>query len=447
MAGAGMSGLAAAVALQDAGVDVLLVEASGRIGGRVRSHAFPAPHRHAVGELGAMRVLEEHTAVQRLLRRAGLAGRRTPFAPMFADPRSLLATDRGVGAAADVLTAPRGPHAGARTLEILLDAVAPRTVAALARPSDALPALPAFREAQDLPSRLVEFLQVCAAALRDSHRDLAVALRELAAEFKPAFTVEGGLSRLPEALAGMLDRPPLTGYRLARLTERPKAVTAVCAGTGGRLHVRASAVVLALPPWLLPRLVLDGPVRALAVHAASWPPPASARKVLLHLRRPVWQDEGITSGGSAGGPLLRQVFYSHPSYPRDGCECAVLTAYATAEDTAPLDLVPAARRPGAVVAELARLHPGVDGPGAVLGTAEADWSRMPFARGAFDGDWQPTSRTDARTELASARCAATSGAPRSGWIEGVIASGEQAACTVLDALRSPRAASRRSRPL
>ncbi|MGI5170610.1 flavin monoamine oxidase family protein [Spirillospora sp. CA-253888] len=435
--GAGMSGLTAALGLQDEGVDVLLVEASGRIGGRIYSHAFPSPHEHAVGELGAMRVLEEHSATRHALQRAGLEERMVASAPMFASPRSLLATARGVGTAADILTTPRGPRAGARTLRILLDAVAPRTVAALARPSRPLPVLPAFRAEGDLPARLEEFLRVCAARLQAMHRSLAVALQELAVEFTPAFTIEGGLSRLPEQLAGLLHRPPLMEHRLVRLVERSQGVDTICRSAAGEVDVRAAAAVLAIPPWLLSQLELDGPVRKLTGNGSAEQTPASARKVLLRLQRPFWEDEGITCGGSAGGPLLRQVFYPRPSRTQESCECAVLTAYATAEDSAALGRIPAAERPGAVLAALARLHPGLSKPGAMLDFVEIDWSQVPFAQGAFHGDWRPGQPSTARTKPTTTRCALASDSlqPHPGWIEGAITSGEQAALTVLRILR------------
>lgn len=59
--GGGVAGLAAAYELLKAGVDVTLLEAASRFGGRIRTHYFADG---TYGELGAMRIPDEHYCVQ-----------------------------------------------------------------------------------------------------------------------------------------------------------------------------------------------------------------------------------------------------------------------------------------------------------------------------------------------------------------------------------------------
>ncbi|MFI5704528.1 flavin monoamine oxidase family protein [Streptomyces xanthochromogenes] len=436
--GAGIAGVTSALALQDAGFDVLVVEAADEIGGRIRTLRFPEPHEHASGELGAMRVLDEHHLTRRALERAGLSSQLVPFAPMFQDRNSLLVTAGAARRAEEVLTGPPGAGSGLATVQTLLDAVAPRQVARLAHGNDRLPALPHLTDSGPLPDRLVEHLSVCAGRLGVAMSSLAAVLRELAHEFKPAFTCLGGLTLLPRNLAELLERPVRHGCRLMRLVEQSAGVVAECAlgPYQGLLRVRAAAAVCAVPAWLLSHVKLEGPVRSQLGADVSGRAPAGARKILMHLRRPVWHDEGIRTGGSAGGLLLRQVFYSPlPSDRR--CDCAVLTLYASGRDTAVLDRIPAAKRLPAVLAAVERLHPSAGEPGTVLGHTELDWCEEPFARGAFDGDWRSGSGFDRSvTRTGRVVLAGDSRSRWPGWIEGAVTSGEQAAEILRSTLRT-----------
>jgi len=87
--GAGFAGLAAASELADRGIDVLVLEARGRVGGRVWSERVAVPQGTAVIERGAEFVLEGYTELRRLALRHGLALVDTGMSYYVREPRGV----------------------------------------------------------------------------------------------------------------------------------------------------------------------------------------------------------------------------------------------------------------------------------------------------------------------------------------------------------------------
>jgi monoamine oxidase len=97
--GAGFAGLAAATELADRGHDVLVLEARGRVGGRVWSERMDVPGGTAVIERGGEFVLDGYTELRRLARRYGLELADTGMSYYVREPRGVAVTAADLQAA------------------------------------------------------------------------------------------------------------------------------------------------------------------------------------------------------------------------------------------------------------------------------------------------------------------------------------------------------------
>jgi monoamine oxidase len=258
--GAGLAGLAAAGELADRGLDVLLLEARARVGGRVWSDCIEGPGGSAVIERGAEFVLDGYTELRRLARRHGLALAGTGMSYYVREPRGVAVDTAALQAAG------RRVAQAARTSE-------PRSVAELVA-------------ALELPHELAEaVLARVEISCGQSSERLATGVLEHAAAFDPlpSHRIAGGNQRLAVALAARL------GERVRLGTPVRGVVPAGVRTDHGELaadHVivtlplplaRALPCTPPLPDWK--RAVLDrlefGHAAKLHVALAA-PPPASA---------------------------------------------------------------------------------------------------------------------------------------------------------------------------
>jgi monoamine oxidase len=262
--GAGVSGLTAALTLQDLGATVEVYEASRRLGGRV--HTVSDEFAQGVQtEYGAEFIDAAHTDMLALVRRFDLPLTALADAPAGPAPASAfyLAGSRQSGQRLTALLAPlrarlqresqRLDEQGWRA-QAALDALSVQDYLDQGPPLDPL-ALSLVQAA--IRSEFgVEMAQSSALQLLDAGADFASADEEGAErEGAEAFTLTGGNQRLIEAMAAALRQPPQTGKRLAWL--RGSLENGFDAIMLGGQVVRASQVVLALPPRALAGVRLD----------------------------------------------------------------------------------------------------------------------------------------------------------------------------------------------
>lgn len=228
--GGGFAGLRCADRLRDAGVDVLLFEARGRVGGRVWSQA-PFGERGGVVERGAEFVLPGYETLNGLLGAHGLAlapmgvsyGAREPRG---GEPTSLDAMRRVAQEAARLAASADEEASVADILARVAEELGDRAAVA------------AFRSRFETSSAADASL-IAASALSGAASSMSA---------EESRRVAGGNQRLAERLAaGLGDRVLLRRAVVGVRDEDGRVVLVVEEPGGGRSQLEAAACVLALP--------------------------------------------------------------------------------------------------------------------------------------------------------------------------------------------------------
>ena len=256
--GAGLAGLVAADELQRAGVEVVVLEARSRVGGRVWSRELP---NGSTVEMGAEFILPGNTAIRELADRFGLGlwdkgmryGWRKPKGGIGTTQEELIAA---VGTAERAL-ADRG--GGRETVPELLDSL---DIPAGAR--EAILARVAISSA-NAPERVTASDLVGIAHIDD----------------EPAPSIAGGNQRLPLALAA----------ELGEAVHLSEPVTAVQWADGVRVvssagEIDADVCVIAVPATVLDRIVFEPALPGEVLEALGLVEYGQAAKLFVPLRAP-----------------------------------------------------------------------------------------------------------------------------------------------------------------
>ena len=392
--GAGLAGLAAADALLTAGVDVTVLEARDRVGGRVWS----VPFEGGIVERGAEFVLPCNTTIEALAARFGLrlAPKGTPYGRR--EPRGAEAVP---------------PADLEAVFDRIADGYAPPGANTLA---DAI-------ERLELESRLAALIR---ARLEVSMGHPADDLRsdvlgEGAATFGDfeSYTVAGGNAELARALAGGLGGRIHLSSPVRRLRWDEEGVN-VWTDSG---ELVARAAVIAIPTAPLADIDFDPALRGPTAEALDSVRYGQNAKLFVRLRAPS-PPSAIMS--------VRRRFWSYTQLDPRGEPAPFVTAY-----TGTTDAVQALADPdslGGWIEELAALRPDLelDREVAMLST----WHDDPWVRGSYSARSVSSPLRDAElsTPLGPLFFAGEHTAGDwHGLMEGALRSGERAAAQLLEA--------------
>ncbi|HTN24563.1 MAG TPA: FAD-dependent oxidoreductase [Solirubrobacteraceae bacterium] len=450
--GAGLSGLIAARAVARAGRSVAVLEARGRVGGRMFDRPIAGGE---VVDLGAEFIGPTQNHIRALVDELGIA-----TFPAYADGRSVY-----IAAGRRTVYAPDGPTGMAppdpAALADLLLIVPRLNSMSLHVPVDAPHTAPGAAEldAQSLGDWIrrsstggTAFANIAKAATRPilgaEPREISLlfALFFIAASgdertpgtFERNFStrngaqqdrIDGGTQQIAERVAKGLGRRVVRNAPVRRIVVQAGHVDVV----SDRYVNRARRVIVALAPALAGRIRYEPALPALRDGLMQRMPQGNLVKVQAVYERPFWRADGLSGTAIADVGPCNVMFDSSPRSGTPG----VLLGFIGGDEARSFVRLPAADRRAAALTSFARAF----GPlaRAPVDFLEADWADDPWSRGCPVGIAPPGVLTTygpaLREPIGPIHWAGTETSGYwNGYMDGAIRAGERAAREVLEAL-------------
>ena len=456
MIGAGLAGLAAAYELARAGVEVRVLEARARPGGRV--HTLRAPFDDGLyAEAGAVFVPGSHATTLRFVREFGLAlhptddARRGEGGRLFVRGTSVRLRP-GESHRWPVPLKPRemGLSPGqlrSLYLEPVVDAIGDpehplwpgeaalrfdgMTMAQLLRARGASPGAIAVMRLGYLDEWGDGIDTISALCL----------LRDLAGNRGGSEThrIAGGSDRLPAAFAQRLGAIIRYDAAVTEIERRRRGVRVGYTAGGEHRVIATDFVICAIPFTVLRRLRIDPPLSTPRRTVVEQLPATSVTRVYLQVRERVWD----RADGDAVATDLPIMMAAHATAGQPGSR-DIVEAFVTGAAARELGRMPPRECVRQVRAQMAQVVPGIDGR--VERAAVYAWDADPWARG--DYAWfQPGQARALLPHLATPEgrihFAGDHTSTRPGWMQGALDSGLRAAREVITVLEAARHASAR----
>jgi monoamine oxidase len=390
--GAGMAGLVAATELMRAGHDPVVLEARGRVGGRI--HTLREPFTDGLyAEAGAMRIPRTHDLTLAYCARFGL--RLTPFT--MNNPQSYVFLSGRRWRSGEVQSNPAClPFALAdgecgRTVDALWAESIAGLVDRVAREGDGAwggivkewdhCSTREFLEQRKWSEGAIEafgLLQFQEALMNSSFLELF--REEVTRCYVDLAEIEGGMDRLPGAFLPAL-RPRIRfGAKMIALDQDERSATVHYQTPAGRFTETGDHVIVTAPFTVLRHVETLKPFSPAKQRAIRQLHYDASAKILFQCRRRFWEeDDGIRGGGTATDLPIRALYY--PDHGRETGRGVLLASYTWSEDAQRWGSLAPGDRITQALENVALIHPQVTQE-FEIGTSYM-WHHDEFAGGAF----------------------------------------------------------------
>jgi monoamine oxidase len=437
--GAGLAGLRAAELLREAGREVVVLEAQGRPGGRVRTLRAPLDEE-LHGEAGAIRIPDRHQAVRALANRQGLS--LIPFesgngASVISVAGQVVRVPGEIDRLAHVLSLRRDERGlSPRALLLRYAADIPANLADPAAGVDAYrqwSAIDGMSWPAWLASRGASPGAVTLMSIGGDSRELSAlyVLRQFAMlrDVKQYYKILGGMDQLPAAMAQDLGSIVRYNAAVVRVEQEDDGVTLGYVEGERSRTVRARRVILTVPLTIARQLDVRpafSPAKTAIVRTLPYFP---ATRALLQTRTRFWHQERLSGSSRSDRPA--ETWDAAYEQPADRGLLAATVGGALGRELASLDEPAAVERMYTVAAAPFPAIREAFEKGVVYRWATDRWAQGAFAvfyPGQMSAMTPEIARPEGRVHFAGEHTSAWMG-----WMEGAIESGERAAREVLAA--------------